>query len=62
MARKAKAYIVKCPICGKEICNCIGESHIDIKCGSCKTPFKIVRNENSLVVREESSEYRLNHE
>lgn len=62
MARKAKEYIVKCPICGKKICDCVGESHINIKCGGCKTPFKIVRNENSLVVREESSEYKFRTE
>lgn len=59
MAKEAKAYIVRCPICGKEICSCIGVSHIDIKCGSCKTPFSIVRNEDSLMLKEgESAGYR----
>jgi len=52
MIKEAKVYRVKCPICGKEICNCVGVSHIDIKCGGCKTPFSIVRSEDSLVLKE----------
>lgn len=47
-----KAYVVKCPICGKDICDCYGESNISIKCTGCKTQLTIVRSKNSLILRE----------
>lgn len=61
MNKEKKPYIVKCPICGKEICDCVGESNITIKCGGCKTQFSIVRNRNSLLLREgEDWQYKAN--
>jgi len=47
-----KTYNVKCPICGKEMCDCIGESHINIKCKTCNTVFTIIRNKNDLMIKE----------
>jgi len=54
MKHEKRAYAIKCPICGREICNCYGESNISIKCGGCKTQFAILRNDNSLTLREVS--------
>lgn len=52
MNNGSKAYAVKCPICGKDICDCHGESNISIKCMGCRTQFTIVRSKNSLLLEE----------
>ena len=52
MNKEKRAYSVKCLICGKDICDCYGESHISIKCATCKTRFTIVRSNNSLLIEE----------
>ena len=54
MNNRDKAYAVKCPICGKDICDCHGESNISIKCMGCRTQFTIVRSKNSLLVEEKA--------
>ena len=54
MNNGSKAYAVKCPICGKDICDCHGESNISIKCMGCRTQFTIVRSKNSLLVEEKA--------
>ena len=51
MNKDKRSYSVKCLICGEDICDCYGESHISIKCAICKTRFIIVRN-NSLMIEE----------
>ena len=52
MNKKNSTYAVKCPICGKDICDCHGVSNISIKCMGCKTQFTIVRSNDSLLLRE----------
>ena len=54
-----RTYIVKCPICGKELCDCNSESNINIRCVSCKTPLNVVRQRNRLVVAvKENDDYQ----
>ena len=52
-----KKYIVKCPICGKEICRCFGNSDIQIKCKECNTNFTIIKDEESITLRESAAGY-----
>ena len=52
MNKKIETYVIKCPICGKDICDCHGESNISIKCIGCKRQFTIVRSNSSLLLEE----------